>query len=310
MEQRVIIIAGPTCSGKTALSILLAGELQSEIISADSRQVYKYLNIGTAKPSAGEMAGVKHHFIDEIEPDGNFNANLFEQKSLEIIEELHQKNKIPIVAGGSGLYIKALIDGITESAVYSDEIRDRLLKEKDENGIFHLYEKLKKLDPVSAERMLPQNWKRVLRALEVILYTGKPIWQHHMEYERNCNINFIQYALNWDRPRLYSNINRRVDKMIEAGLVDEVRSLLEKGFTTTANALNTVGYKEIIEYLENKISLDTAIELIKRNTRRYAKKQMTWFRADNRINWLPIESPDDLPGLKNKILKEYLNLRQ
>jgi tRNA dimethylallyltransferase len=302
LEQRVIIIAGPTCSGKTALSILLAGELQSEVISADSRQVYKYLDIGTAKPAAEDMAGIKHHFIDEIEPDGNFNANLFEQKSLEIIGQLHQKDTIPVVAGGSGLYIKALVDGITESAVYSDEIREKLLKEKEENGIFFLYEKLKKLDPVSADRMLPQNWKRVLRALEVILFTGKPIWQHHKEYERDCNINFIQYALNWDRPRLYSNINKRVDKMIEAGLVDEVKSLLEKGFASKVNALNTVGYKEIIEYLESRISLDTAIELIKRNTRRYAKKQMTWFRADDRINWLPIESQEDLPGLKNRIL--------
>ena len=281
---------------------MLAGELQSEIISADSRQVYRYLDIGTAKPNAEEMEGIKHHFIDEIEPDGNFNANIFEQKSLDIIEHLHQKNTIPIVAGGSGMYIKALVDGITESAVYSDEIRGQLLKEKEENGIFFLYEKLKKLDPVSAERMLPQNWKRVLRALEVILFTGKPIWQHHKEYERDCNINFIQYALNWERPRLYSNINRRVDKMIEAGLVEEVKSVLERGYSSNVNALNTVGYKEIIEYLGNKISLDTAIELIKRNTRRYAKKQMTWFRADDRISWLPIESPEDLPNLKNKIL--------
>ncbi|MDP4116771.1 MAG: tRNA (adenosine(37)-N6)-dimethylallyltransferase MiaA [Bacteroidota bacterium] len=304
MEQRVIIIAGPTCSGKTALSVLLAKALNSEVISADSRQVFKYLNVGTAKPASFEMREVKHYFIDEIEPDVSFNANVFEQKSFEIIKQLHSKEIIPIVAGGSGLYIRALVNGITESAIYSDEIRETLLKEKEEKGIDFLYKKLEKLDPVSASRMLPQNWKRVLRALEVFLFTGKPIWEHHLEYKRDCDVQFLQFALNWERAILYANIDKRVDQMMESGLVDEVKSILEMGYPASLNALNTVGYKEIIEYLEGKISLDYAVELIKRNTRRYAKKQMTWFRADERITWLNIESSKDLPALKNKIISQ------
>ncbi|MGE5437796.1 MAG: tRNA (adenosine(37)-N6)-dimethylallyltransferase MiaA [Syntrophothermus sp.] len=303
MERKVIVIVGPTCSGKTELSILLAEKLQSEIISADSRQVYKYLNIGTAKPTPEELKKVKHYFIDELELDEKFDVSIFENKSLQIINSLHKKNKIPIVVGGSGLYIRALIDGITESVVTNDELRLRLKYEKDKFGNEYLYNKLKEIDPKSAESMLPQNWKRVIRAIEVFELTGKPIWEHHQDYEREVYFDFIQFGLKPEREVLYKNIDNRVEQMINSGLVVEVEKVLQKGIDKNLNALNTVGYKEIIAHLEGEYSLDRAIELIKRNTRRYAKRQLTWFNADTRIHWLSLESKKDLFILAENILK-------
>ncbi len=303
MERKVIVIAGPTASGKTFLSLLLAAKLNSEIISADSRQIYKFLDIGTAKPAEEQLQKIKHHFIDELFPDEDFNASKFEEKSLTIIENLFSENKIPVVAGGSGLYIKALVDGITDSAETNEEIRIELNKKMEKCGKEFIYEELKKVDPESAAKMLPQNWKRVIRALEVFYTTGKPIHHHHNEFKRNSDIEFIQFGLNWPRELLYESIDKRVDEMISQGLVNEVKNVLSMGFEKNVNALNTVGYKEIISYLENEISLERAIELIKRNSRRYAKRQMTWFRADKRINWIEINSKEDLINARDLILK-------
>lgn len=304
--EEVIVIVGPTCSGKTKLSLLLADLLNSEIISADSRQVYKFLNVGTAKPDKKELLKVKHHFVDELYPDQDFNASKFASKAEKIIDELFVSNKIPIVVGGSGLYIKALIDGIAESADTDSELRKELLDIRKKYGNEYLYNELKKVDEISAAKMLPQNWKRVIRALEVFKITGKPIWMHHQNQHREIELKFTfnQIGLLWDRDLLYKNIEQRVDKMIDAGLVDEVKNVLNMGYAKSLNALNTVGYKEIIEYLDGTISLDRAIELIKRNTRRFAKRQMTWFNADKRIKWQKINSESDLVSLANKIAKE------
>lgn len=301
---QIPVIIGPTCSGKTILSLKLARLVNAEIISADSRQIYKRLNIGTAKPDFIDLKMIKHHFVDELEPDADFNASIFAEQSNLILKRVFCENKIPIVVGGSGLYIKALIDGITKSADTNKEIREELLNLRNKFGNEYLYNELKKVDSQSAVKMLPQNWKRVIRALEVYKVTGKPIWQHHQNELKTSSFNFRQIGLLWNREQLYKNIERRVDKMIELGLVNEVQNLLDDGFSKTLNALNTVGYKEIIEYLENKISLDRAIELIKRNTRRYAKRQMTWFNADKRIEWFKIESLSDIEILGAKIAKE------
>ena len=307
---QVIVIAGPTCSGKTNLAIRVAERIDSEIISADSRQVYKYLDIGTAKPSKAELKKVKHHLIDHTLPHGLFNAGMFVDEAEKIISRLHSENKIPVVAGGTGLYIKSLTDGIINSVDTNQELRDELLGKRKQFGNEYLYNELKRVDPKSSDSMLPQNWKRVIRALEVYYISGKPIWQHFDEQKKNTDNQFFQFGITRERAVLYERIEQRVDMMIENGLVDEVKHLLKKGCSKEINALNTVGYKEIISYLENEISLVRAVELIKRNTRRYAKRQITWFKADNRIDWINIKSESDISEASNYIIKKVLNERK
>lgn len=301
---KVIVIVGPTCSGKSTLALNLAEKISSEIISADSRQLFKYLNIGTAKPSKQQLNQIKHHLVDFLEPNELFNAGMFIEYAEKIINYLIDTNKIPIVAGGSGLYIKSLIDGIINTVDTNEELRKNLLEKKRKFGNEYLYEELKKVDGISAKKMLPQNWKRVIRALEVYYLSGKPIWQHFQEQNQKSDHTYIQFGLEWDRNVLYRRIENRVDWMIQNGLVDEIRLILEKGFSKEINALNTVGYKEIISYLENEISLERAIELIKRNTRRYAKRQLTWFKKDIRIKWFQIKGETDFILLPDIILSE------
>lgn len=301
METKVAVIVGPTCSGKTSLSLSLAKQLNSEIISADSRQIYKYLNIGTAKPSIKELKSVKHHLIDFLDPIEDYNVSKFEKDALQKISRIINNKKIPIVVGGSGLYIRAIVDGIFDTVDTDESIRENLMDERKKFGNDYIYEKLKKFDSKTASTLLPQNWKRIIRALEVYFITGTPIWKHQEEYKREVDLTFLQFGLNWDRKVLYENIENRVDEMIELGLVEEIKSLLENGYTKELNALNTVGYKEIIEYLEDKISLERAVELIKRNTRRYAKRQLTWFRKDERIKWLDVNAKKDLEKISSDI---------
>lgn len=304
METKVIVIVGPTCSGKTSLSLSLAKHLNAEIISADSRQVYKYLNIGTAKPTLGELKSVKHNLIDFLDPKDEYNASKFEKDALKLISNLSKKNIVPIVVGGSGLYIKSLVDGIFNTVNTDENIRNKLMLNRKKFGNEYLYNMLKNEDPKTASTLLPQNWKRVIRALEVFYLTGKPIWYHQEKYKRELDFKFLQFGLNWKREILYSNIENRVDKMIDLGLVDEVKNLLKKGYYKNLNALNTVGYKEIIEYLEGKITFERAVELIKRNSRRYAKRQMTWFRKDIRIKWFDINTENDFKVIRENIINQ------
>ena len=301
----VIVIVGPTCSGKTNLSLKLAQLIPSEIISADSRQIYQFLDIGTAKPSKIELEKIPHHLIDILDPSKTYDVSMFEKDAEKVIEEIFNKNKTPIIVGGSGLYIKALIDGIFDTTDNDEEYRKELLQKRKEFGNEFLYEELKKVDPVSAEKMLPQNWKRIMRALEVYHTTGEPIWKHHQNQStsKEKKYSFKQFGLNWDRKNFYENIDRRVDEMIENGFVDEVKNILEMGYDKNLNSLNTVGYKEIIQHLDGMISLERAIELIKRNTRHYAKRQMTWFRKDERIHWFEIQNKEDLDSIPQKILR-------
>ncbi len=302
--RQVICVVGPTCSGKTEVGIQLSEKLNGEIISGDSRQIFKYLDIGTAKPTSEQREKIKHHLIDFLNPDENFNASQFEKIAIEISEDLIKKNKQSVVVGGSGLYLKALIDGITESVVLNEDLREKFLEERNKFGNEYLYSKLKEVDPESAEKMLPQNWKRVMRALEVYYSTGKPIWEHHKEYERNLNLKFLQFGINWEREILYKRIEDRVDNMISLGLIDEVKNILKMGYSTELNSLNTVGYKEVIEYLNGRYSFEKMIELIKRNTRRFAKRQLTWFRRDKRIKWFDIKSENEFENIVEKIVPE------
>ncbi len=302
MEKRVIVILGPTCSGKTSLSLLLAKSLKTEIISADSRQIFKQLSIGTAKPTVEELKIAKHHFINSHAPTEEFNVSKFEIEALKIIENLHQQNKIPIIVGGSGLYIKAIVEGLWNDVDTDPVFREQLLKEKDEFGNQFLYDKLIEVDSQSAESMLPQNWKRVIRALEVFHLTGKSILEFHREHKRESDLEFHQFGLKWERELLYKNIETRVDKMIYDGLLNEVKSILELGYAPKLNSLNTVGYKEIIAYLNGEHDLDRAVELIKRNTRRFAKRQMTWFRKDKNIVWFDIANGNEIDEIGKVIM--------
>lgn len=301
MGQRVIVIVGPTCSGKSYIGLKLGQLINGEIISADSRQIYKRLNIGTAKPTSDELRKVNHHFINILNPHEDYDANKFSIDAENVIDGIHKKNKTAIVVGGSGLYVKALIDGIVDSTDKDENLRKELLAKKEKYGNEFLYNELIKIDPISAEKMLQQNWKRVIRALEVFYLTGKPIWQHHSSQNENSKFSFYQIGLNWDREALYTRIEERIDKMIEDGLVEEVTGILH-GYNKNLNSLNTVGYKEIISYLEKEITLIRAIELIKRNTRRYAKRQLTWFRADERIKWCDVSSQDDIDDLALQLI--------
>jgi len=308
LDSKVIVIIGPTCSGKTGLSLLLAEKLKAEIISADSRQIYKYLNIGTAKPTENELGRAKHHLVDFLDPHEEYNASKFEKDALQLIDGLLENKIPPIVAGGSGLYIKAIVDGIFDSVDTDEEFRKKIMAERKMYGNQYIYDQLKIVDPKSAENLFPQNWKRIIRALEVFHITGEPIWKHQESHTRDVDFEFLQFGLTWDREVLYSNIESRVDKMIELGLVDEIKMLQSNGYHAGLNALNTVGYKEIIEFINGKITLERAVELIKRNTRRYAKRQLTWFRKDERIKWLKINSVKDFNGIADEIIKSYHQL--
>jgi tRNA dimethylallyltransferase len=298
----VIVITGQTCSGKTELSIKLAKALNTEIISADSRQIYKLLSIGTAKPNAAHLNEIKHHFIDEIFPDEDFNADLFRKQALKIISDITNRDLIPIVVGGSGLYIKALIEGLDVRVDANMELRKSLMEKREKYGNEFIHQELKMVDPTTANKLLPQNWKRVIRALEVFYTTQKPIWQKSSE-KQISNFDFIQYGLLWNRHTLYERINQRVEQMIQDGLLEETKKILELGYDRKLNSLNTVGYKEMIDFIEGKISFEKAIYLIKRNTRRFAKKQMTWFRKNKNIIWLDAEN-STTDELTEKILKD------
>ncbi len=303
MEPKVIVIVGPTCSGKTELAINLASRLKSEVISADSRQVYKYLDIGTAKPTKEQLKKVKHHFIDVLYPNEKFNASQFSITASKIISDLQEEGKSTIVVGGSGLYIKALIDGIIDKVENDEAYRDELYELRKKHGNEFLYNKLQKVDSESAHKILPQNWKRVVRALEVYHLTGKPISYFHSTQKKTENHLYKQFGIHWERTKLYENINKRVDLMIADGLVEEVKSILAMSYDKSINALQTVGYKEIISYLEGEISIDRAVELIKRNTRHFAKRQFTWFRKDERIQWFNLNEFSGLDRITENIIQ-------
>ncbi|MCI0706498.1 MAG: tRNA (adenosine(37)-N6)-dimethylallyltransferase MiaA [Ignavibacteriae bacterium] len=301
----VLVIVGPTASGKTPLSLLLAEKLNGEIISADSRQVYKYLDIGTAKPTREELRRVKHHFIDILEPTKEYNAGEYGNEAREALQTILLRKKTPILVGGSGLYLKAVIDGFFEGPGKDPELRNELEEKLSRNGGAALLEELRGVDPETAARMDATKPRRIVRALEVYYATGMPLSKFHAEQAQNSIFEFIQFGLEWDRKELYQRINERVDRMVEQGLLDEVRALLNKGYSRSLNALNTVGYKEMFDYLEGKATLEESVELMKRNTRRFAKRQLTWFRADKRIRWVKCDGRTDFSLLATRIINSF-----
>lgn len=281
--KTLIVILGPTASGKTALAIELANKLKTEIISADSRQFFKEMAIGTAKPSAEELMQAKHHFINSHSITETVSVGDFERQGLAVIENIFKTHDTAIMVGGSGLYIKAICEGFDELPTASLEIRNKLNREFEEKGFTHLKEKLKDADPVYYGQVDLNNPQRLIRALEVFEHTGVPFSSYRKSTTNQRPFRSVKIGIDLPREILYQRINQRVDEMVKQGLLDEVKALLPYRHL---NALNTVGYSELFDYFDNKTDLETAIAAIKQNTRRFAKRQMTWFRKDQQIRWI------------------------
>ncbi len=302
-KNSVIVITGPTASGKTSLSIELAQTLKSEIISADSRQVYMLMDICTAKPSQNELNLVKHHLVDFLSPNQEFSAGKFASDASSIIRKLQNSDIIPIVCGGSAFYIKALFEGLFEEKnEIIPELRNKLNNEIEKFGIGYLQKQLKKVDNKTYSKIELDNPHRVIRALEYYYSTGEPISEAHEKRNvSNSEFQPIYFAINYSRDVLYDRINHRCEQMWNNGLVNEYKSLISLDYDKNLNSLNTVGYKESRDYLDGIYSEDEALEEFKKNTRRFAKRQLTWFRKNQEINWLEGKSNNKLEQIKDII---------
>lgn len=298
-KPKVVVICGPTASGKTALSIKLAQRINGEIISSDSMQIYKDMDIGTAKPTKEEMQGIKHYLIDFVEPNQRYSVAEFKKDAESAIEEILSEGKVPIVVGGTGLYVDSLIYGIEYQDIKLDEkYRKELENRVKEEGLDVLYNEAKELDPQAIEKISPNDQKRILRILEIYKATGKNKTEQEIESRKNgVKYDYKVFAIDMDREKLYDRINKRVDIMIENGLIEEVQGLL-KEYNQFPTAMQGLGYKEVVEYLQGKISKEEMIEKIKRETRRYAKRQMTWFRKNKQTIWI---EPQDIEKILNEI---------
>lgn len=296
--QKVVVICGPTASGKTALSIELAKRINGEIVSADSMQIYDEMNIGTAKPDQEEMQGIKHYLIGNIKPTNRYSVSEFKKDAISAIKEIISKGKMPIVVGGTGLYVNSLVYGIDYPEIQTNlEYRKELEKIVEEKGLQYLFEKAVEIDKEAMKNISPNDKKRILRVLEIYKETGKT----KTELERESRKNGIPYdykifAINMPREILYDRINRRVDIMIEKGLIDEVSSLYEKYGESLLTSMQAIGYKEVVEFLKGNCTKEEMIEKIKMETRRYAKRQLTWFRKIENIQWL-----DGLNDIQNNV---------
>ena len=289
-KRPLVIITGPTASGKTALSIELAKQIGGEIISADSMQVYRHMDIGSAKVTKEEMDGVPHHLIDVLDPSEEFNVVRFQEMARKAMEGIYERGKIPIIAGGTGFYIQALLYDIdfTETDE-NNSIREELEQKARAEGASVLHAMLKEIDPESAEAIHENNVKRVIRAIEFYRQTGKKISDHNrQEREKSSPYQFLYYVIDLPRELLYSRIEQRVDQMIEQGLVEEVKALQAMGCTRDMVSMQGLGYKEILDYLNGQLTLDEAIYVLKRDTRHFAKRQLTWFRRERDVRWLEL----------------------
>lgn len=303
-DKPLIILTGPTSVGKTSLSIALAKAVNGEIISADSMQVYKHMDIGTAKITPEQMQGVPHYLIDELEPEEEFNVVLFQQLAKKYMDHIYSLNKIPILVGGTGFYIQAVLNDIDFTENESDQAYRRELEQQlKDKGPDHLHEMLKQIDPDSAAAIHPNNSKRVIRALEFARLTGDKISEHNKEQRsKSSPYRFCYFVLNKDRDMLYRTIDQRVDCMLKDGLLDEVKALAEKGYTRDLVSMKGLGYKELLAYLEGECSLEEAIEILKRDTRHFAKRQLTWFKREREVIWLNKEEYPDEQALLSHML--------
>ena len=298
----LIILTGPTAVGKTDLSIKIAKDLDAEIISADSMQIYEYMDVGSAKVTKEEMDGIHHYMIDEVKPDFKFSVSEFQLRADKYIDEIIEKNKLPLVTGGTGLYLNSLIYNMDfAKSDANNELRESLRLELEEHGIDYMHEKLRSLDEESANRIHKNNTKRVIRALEVCL-SGEKMNDFSRDLKFNDKYEPIIIVLNRDREVLYERINKRVDIMLEKGLIDEVKNLLNMGYSKDLVSMQGIGYKEIIKYLDGEYTYDEAIEVIKRDSRRYAKRQITWFKRYESAKWFNLDEYNDFNILEKDVL--------
>lgn len=301
MTKNVLIIAGPTAVGKTELSLTLAEDLNGEIISADSVQIYKGMDIGSATPSNEELNRVKHHLINTIDPKDDYNVAMFSEEARKFIKDIQAKGKLPIVVGGTGLYINSLMYEMDFSEQVKDEqLRKDLRKFVDNEGKEKLHERLKKLDPTAADKIHMNNIKRVIRALEINILTGDHMGNFKKDPVKTTDFNPILICLKRNRKLLYVRINKRVDQMLEEGLIDEVKKLKEKGLTIDHTSMKAIGYKEVMGYLNGKYDYDMMVEILKKNTRHFAKRQLTWFRRYDEATWIDLD--------RNNFEKNYKNI--
>ena len=288
-RPKLICIVGPTASGKSAIAVELAKRLDGEVVSADSMQVYRYMDIGTAKPSIREMEGIPHHMINVVNPDENFSVSDYREMAATVIEDIAKRGKRVIVAGGTGLYIRALTKGLVDTPRGDGLLREKLKREAQEKGPLYLYRTLEKIDPEAAVEIHPNNLVRVIRAIEVATLTGKKISEFQRSHRfSEKDYDYLMLGIDIDRDELYRRIDGRVDIMIGDGLKEEVKELLEKGYSRELKPMRGVGYKEMCAHIIDGISLERAVELIKRDSRRYAKRQLTWFRKEE-VRWLKKE---------------------
>jgi len=299
--KKAIILLGPTGVGKTAVSVLLAKELRTEIISADSMQIYRHMDIGTAKPSAEEMAGVKHHMIDIVEPSESYSAGRYVEDVSPIIEVLVQQNRIPLIVGGTGLYIRAMTRGLFSGPSSDQTLREGLIAIEAENP-GALYQRLCEVDPEAAARTEKQNIRRILRAIEVAELSGRTITSMQKEMTRPLPYDFVKIGLTRSREELYRRIDIRVEDMLRAGLVDEVKRVISMDPCMTP--LQAIGCKEVLQHLNGGIEMREAVRLIKRNSRRYAKRQYTWFSREEGIHWIDITGSADSTEVLQRVLQE------
>jgi len=296
---KLIVISGPTCSGKSKLAVDLALKIDGEIINADSMQVYRGMDVGTAKLPVEDRKGIKHHLIDILKPDQEFNAALFLSYALPVIKDLQQESVPVVVVGGTGLYVKALLGGLFECPARDSEFRQGLYEEYKEKGLSALYQRLLRLDKNAADNINPNDRIRIIRALEVINITARPfselIGEHRFSDRR---FSYLHFCMDIDRKILYERINIRTMSMIEGGLIDETKRLLDAGYSPRLKSMQSIGYRHIINYLNGSWELDETIRIIQRDTRRYAKRQLTWFRADRDIIWI---DPEDREGVAGKV---------
>ncbi len=307
MKDPLIILTGPTAVGKTKASIALAKAVNGEIISADSIQVYKYMDIGSAKITKEEMQGIPHYLIDEKEPDEEFNVTVFQNLAKQYINEIRAKDKVPIIVGGTGFYIQSVLYDINFTEHDTDmTYRNELYKLSSEKGAEYIYDMLKKVDPEYALTVHANNQKRVIRALEYFHETGQKMSEHNEEQRDNESpYNFVYFVLNDDRRNLYDRIELRIDMMLNDGLVEEVRSLLSKGYDRSLVSMQGLGYKEIAAYLEGEMTLDEAVYILKRDTRHFAKRQLTWFNREKEVIFL---NKQDFNYDEDLLLKEMLKI--
>ncbi|MBT4362953.1 MAG: tRNA (adenosine(37)-N6)-dimethylallyltransferase MiaA [Desulfobacterales bacterium] len=306
-KPSVIVICGPTGIGKTSSSIRLAKIFGGEIISADSMQIYRHMNIGTAKPAKEEQALITHHMIDIVDPDEPFDAARFGEMAEYRITELHNKKIIPFLVGGTGLYIKALLHGLSRARPANPQILERLEKEAENVGPEVLHKRLLACDPIAAEKIHPNDVFRLVRALEIFEETGKPISEYHNEHMfKKTPYKTLKICLDMERDKLYNRIDLRVDLMLKTGLIEEVQGLLDAGYTTDLKPMQSIGYRHIVDYLSGNTPLNETVETLKRDTRRYAKRQMTWFRADNDIKWINRDNFDEMQELISKFFHKHL----